>query len=86
MQSGKQAPEAADRDARAMADPGVLSAGLNWYRAIPLANMRGVGAKITVPTMYVWSDGDIFVLANGARACGAPSRCPAGHQLGPGRR
>ena len=29
--------------------------------------------------------GDIFVLANGARACGPPSRCPAGHQLGPGR-
>jgi len=26
--------------------------------------------------MSVWSDGDIFVLANGARACGPPSRCP----------
>jgi hypothetical protein len=35
--------------------------------------------------VYVWSDGDIFVLANGARACGPPSRCPAGHQLRPGR-
>ena len=70
MQSGKQAPEAADRDARAMADPGVLSAGLNWYRAIPLTNMRGVGAKITVPTMYVWSDGDTFLLGKGARGSG----------------
>ena len=70
LQSFKQAPEAADRDARAMADPGVLSAGLNWYRAIPLTDMRGVGAKITVPTMYVWSDADNAVLGKGARGCG----------------
>ena len=55
----KQSPEAADRDARAMAEPGVLTAALNWYRAIPLTDIRGVWSqKITVPTMYVWSDGD----------------------------
>jgi pimeloyl-ACP methyl ester carboxylesterase len=50
----KQPAEAADRDARAMAEPGLLTAGLNWYRAIPLTDPRGVGEKITVPTMYVW--------------------------------
>jgi pimeloyl-ACP methyl ester carboxylesterase len=73
MQSkSKQPPEAADRDARAMAEPGVLTAALNWYRArSPLAPlMREVGDKITVPTMYVWSDGDNALLYKGARDCG----------------
>jgi pimeloyl-ACP methyl ester carboxylesterase len=71
MQSkGKQPPEAADRDARAMAEPGVLTAALNWYRAIPLWDLRGIGEKITVPTMYVWSDGDTAVLEKGARDSG----------------
>jgi pimeloyl-ACP methyl ester carboxylesterase len=70
LQSAKQTPEAADRDARAMAEPGVLTAALNWYRAIPLTDIRRVGQKITVPTMYVWSDGDAYVLDKGAHACG----------------
>lgn len=47
----KQTPEAADRDARAMAEPGVLTAALNWYRAIPLSDMRRIHHKIVVPTM-----------------------------------
>ena len=66
----KQPAEAADRDARAMAEPGVLTAGLNWYRAIPLTDLRGVGEKITVPTMYVWSDGDTALLEKSARNTG----------------
>jgi pimeloyl-ACP methyl ester carboxylesterase len=72
MQSKANQPsEAADRDARAMAEPGVLTAALNWYRArSPLALMREVGDKITVPTMYVWSDGDTGLLDKGARDCG----------------
>jgi pimeloyl-ACP methyl ester carboxylesterase len=66
MQSkAKQPAEAADRDARAMAEPGVLTAALNWYRAIPLSGLRGIGEKITVPTMYVWSDGDTALLEKG---------------------
>jgi hypothetical protein len=32
--------------------------------------MREAGNKITVPTMYVWSDGDIGLLDKGARDCG----------------
>jgi pimeloyl-ACP methyl ester carboxylesterase len=71
MQSkAKQPREAADRDARAMAEPGVLTAALNWYRAIPLSPIPGIGAKITVPTMYVWSDGDTGLLEKGARNTG----------------
>jgi pimeloyl-ACP methyl ester carboxylesterase len=67
---GKQTSEAADRDARAMAEPGMFTAALNWYRAIPLSLTREVRNKITVPTMYVWSDGDTAVLGKGARHCG----------------
>jgi pimeloyl-ACP methyl ester carboxylesterase len=70
LQSDKQTPEAANRDVRALAEPGVLTAMLNWYRAIPLSGMRRVRHKITVPTMYVWSDGDTVLLERGARACG----------------
>ena len=48
----------------------MLTAALNWYRAIPLTDLRGVGEKITVPTMYVWSDGDTALLKRGARNTG----------------
>lgn len=53
-----------------MAEPGVLTAALNWYRAIPLSDLRGTSQKITVPTMYVWSDGDTALLEKGARNSG----------------
>ena len=69
LQSDKQTPEPADRDARAMSEPGVLTSTLNWYRAIPLSDIRRVRRKITVPTMFVWSDGDTALLEKGARDC-----------------
>jgi pimeloyl-ACP methyl ester carboxylesterase len=61
-----QSPQAAERDAAAMLQPGALTAGLNWYRAMPLTDFRRTGGKITVPTMYVWSDGDAALLAKAA--------------------
>jgi pimeloyl-ACP methyl ester carboxylesterase len=60
----------ADAEARALAEPGALTAALNWYRAIPLGLSRDTDTKVTVPTMYVWSDGDIALLEKGARLCG----------------
>jgi pimeloyl-ACP methyl ester carboxylesterase len=53
-----------------MAEPGVLTAALNWYRAMPMSLKRLAGYQITVPTMYVWSDGDTALLGNAARDCG----------------
>ena len=35
----------------------------------PLSDVRRVRHKITVPTMYVWSDGDTALLEKGARDC-----------------
>jgi pimeloyl-ACP methyl ester carboxylesterase len=42
----------------AMTVPGVLTAGLNWYRAMDAESARGVGI-VCMPTMYVWSTEDI---------------------------
>ena len=67
LQTFHQAPERADRDARTMAGPGSFTAALNWYRALPLTNSRPYFQTISVPTMYVWSDRDTSVLAQGAR-------------------
>jgi pimeloyl-ACP methyl ester carboxylesterase len=61
---------AAVRDARAMAESGALTSALNWYRAIPLTDMRRYLAEVTVPTMYVWSDGDAGLLGKGTRNTG----------------
>lgn len=72
LQCKGQSREAANRDARAMCEPGRLTAALNWYRAMPLADMRDWSHNIVtaVPTMFVWSDDDRTVVAAGAHACG----------------
>jgi pimeloyl-ACP methyl ester carboxylesterase len=68
LQKGGMAPGAAARDAQAMAEPGALTAALNWYRAMPFSGGRLVAHKITVPTMYVWSDNDTALLDKAAKA------------------
>ena len=66
----QHAPALAEAETKAMAEPGALTAALNWYRAIPLSDVRDAGKKVTVPTMFIWSDGDIALLEKGARICG----------------
>ena len=66
----QHAPALAESEAKAMAEPGALTAALNWYRAVPLSNSLETGKKVAVPTMYVWSDGDIALREMGARLCG----------------
>jgi pimeloyl-ACP methyl ester carboxylesterase len=68
LQQGGMTPAAAARDAQAMAEPGALTAALNWYRAMPFSPGRQVAQKITVPTMYVWSDNDTALLDKAAKA------------------
>jgi pimeloyl-ACP methyl ester carboxylesterase len=70
MQRFGQPREAADRDALVMAQPGTLTAALNWYRANWVSLLREARISITVPTMYIWSDGDTAVLGKAARNCG----------------
>jgi pimeloyl-ACP methyl ester carboxylesterase len=65
----KQSREAAERDARAMAESGAFHYALNWYRAIPLIDPRSTNTKISVPTLFGWSDGDTAVLRKAAETC-----------------
>lgn len=62
-----QTAAAAERDAQAMIEPGALTGGLNWYRGLPLSNLRDSNQRISVPTMYVWSDDDIALKPKAAR-------------------
>lgn len=66
----QHAPVVAQAEANAMAEPGALTAAINWYRAVPLSSARDTGKKVTVPTMHVWSDGDIALREKGARLTG----------------
>jgi pimeloyl-ACP methyl ester carboxylesterase len=51
----------------AMSEPGALTAALNWYRAIDPSLIQGVG-HVVVPTLYVWSTGDVALAREGAEA------------------
>jgi pimeloyl-ACP methyl ester carboxylesterase len=66
LQRGGQTPAAATRDAQAMTEPGALTAAINWYRALPLSDLRAVNQKVSVPTLYVWSDRDVALLPKSA--------------------
>jgi pimeloyl-ACP methyl ester carboxylesterase len=66
-------PEWVDAYARALAGPGALSAALAWYRAAGRRSLRT--PPVTVPTRYVWGEGDP---ALGRRAATATARWAAG--------
>jgi pimeloyl-ACP methyl ester carboxylesterase len=70
LQQMGQTPAVADRDAQAMLEPGALTAAINWYRAMPLSNPRSIGQKVSVPTLYVWSDQDIALKPKAAHNTG----------------
>ena len=50
-----------------LAQPGALTAALNWYRAMPLTPPRSV-RRVTAPTLYVWSTDDPFLNRAAAEA------------------
>ena len=54
-----------------LTQPGALTAALSWYRAVTVteAAARSAAAiKVTVPTLYVWSDGDAALGRTAAEA------------------
>jgi pimeloyl-ACP methyl ester carboxylesterase len=65
---GPAGHERAERYTRAMLEPGRLTGGLNWYRALSGRDLEGPG-PVTVPTTYVWSDRDGAVGPEAARRC-----------------
>jgi pimeloyl-ACP methyl ester carboxylesterase len=50
-----------------MQEPGALSAALGWYRALPLGAGDRIG-RVRVPTLHVWSTGDVALNRAGAEA------------------
>jgi pimeloyl-ACP methyl ester carboxylesterase len=55
-----QSRDAAERDAAGLAEPGALTGAINWYRGMFAQRWadRGADRPVTVPTLFVWSDGD----------------------------
>jgi pimeloyl-ACP methyl ester carboxylesterase len=59
--------EAVDEYVAVLSAPGALTAALNWYRAMSSATPVD---RVSVPTTYVWSDGDVAVGRTAAEFCG----------------
>jgi pimeloyl-ACP methyl ester carboxylesterase len=62
----------------AMRDPGRLTGGINWYRAM-IAGRSGAVPPVTVPTTFVWSDEDAAIGETAARLCA--DRVPGDYRL-----
>ncbi|MGH2686149.1 MAG: alpha/beta fold hydrolase [Actinomycetota bacterium] len=59
-------PEAdAERYLETLTQPGALRAALNWYRAMDVASVAGLG-PITTPTLFIWSTDDTAIGREGA--------------------
>jgi pimeloyl-ACP methyl ester carboxylesterase len=61
-----QTPAAAERDVKGMSEPGAMRTAINWYRAIPLSNPGATNQKVSVPTLYVYSDQDTALMPTAA--------------------
>jgi pimeloyl-ACP methyl ester carboxylesterase len=59
--------DAGDEYVRLLAEPGAMTAALNWYRAMSPAEASGL-PLVTTPTLYVWSDADIALGREAAEA------------------
>ncbi len=66
-----QSEALAARTATALVETGALTTALNWYRAMPLTDPRSARTKVSVPTLFAWSDGDKAVRRQTAEACAA---------------
>jgi pimeloyl-ACP methyl ester carboxylesterase len=58
----------ADAYVSCMREPGALTAALNWYRAASREDAEAAG-RVTVPTLYVWSDEDLAIGREAAERC-----------------
>jgi pimeloyl-ACP methyl ester carboxylesterase len=58
--------EAIEQYVSVLSAPGALTAALNWYRAMSSGDRVD---PVSVPTTYVWSDGDVAIGRTAAEAC-----------------
>ncbi len=62
--------EAMDEYVSLLSQPGAMTAALNWYRALDMGALRGLG-PVSVPTLYVWSTEDMAIGREGAEGTAA---------------
>ena len=62
-----QERSAAERDAAALAQPGVFTGALGWYRALPFNQPL---RRVTVPTLFLWGRRDAYIGRRAAALCG----------------
>ena len=74
LEGSGMCPEAIEDVHRDIVAGGALTGGLGWYRAIPFQDKASSG-KVSVPTTYVWSTGDV---ALGRRAADLTARYVTG--------
>jgi pimeloyl-ACP methyl ester carboxylesterase len=68
--SGLSEPRAREYLER-LKEPGAVTGAVNWYRALPLeAAAVQEAATVTVPTLYVWSTGDVALGRKAAELTG----------------
>jgi pimeloyl-ACP methyl ester carboxylesterase len=70
LRKGGMTADDVARFRREIVDYGALPGAVNWYRAIPLSDPRSTRKRVTVPTTYVWSDGDVALTRHAAELCG----------------
>jgi pimeloyl-ACP methyl ester carboxylesterase len=74
---GKLPASQVEENVRRLAEPGALSAALNWYRALRPGTQTG---KISVPTLYIWSSKDLALGETAALATAAYVSGPYGFE------
>ncbi|GGV00990.1 haloalkane dehalogenase [Streptomyces albospinus] len=66
---GKVPAELVDGNVRRLAEPGALTATLNWYRA-PESVISVPAGRIAVPTLFLWGSEDVALGRTAAEATG----------------
>ena len=61
--------EAVDENVRAFLQPGRMTGALNYYRAMERPTLGASGDKVSVPTLFVWSDHDLAISREAAEGC-----------------
>jgi pimeloyl-ACP methyl ester carboxylesterase len=70
LQKGGMTAEEVARFRREIVEYGALPGALSWYRAMFLTDPRTTRGRVSVPTTYVWSDGDVALTREAAERCG----------------
>ncbi|MFE3652787.1 alpha/beta fold hydrolase, partial [Streptomyces sp. NPDC059152] len=66
---GKVPAELVEANVRRLAEPGALTATLNWYRA-PEAVVSVPAGRIAVPTLFLWGSEDVALGRGAAESTG----------------